>query len=139
MLCVFGTLLISVCTAGQTASAKPLIPDKFTNLHALPKGISKADLVAEMKSFTRALGVRCIHCHVGSDDLTDANFATDQKPEKVAARQMIKMTATINKKFVSQIKLPDDSMPPPSVNCWTCHRGKAKPEAPAPPATAEKK
>jgi hypothetical protein len=132
------TILITVLTGSVFAQA-PRIPDKFTNLQVLPKDITKQDLIATMKIFTRPLGVRCMHCHDVNDQITEGDLATDNKPEKAVARTMIKMTAELNDKYVSQVKLPDNPAPK-TVNCWTCHRGQAKPESgPPPPApkTAE--
>jgi hypothetical protein len=103
-------------------------------VHVLPKNIAKDDLVSTMKVFARSLHVRCSHCHDANDDLSHANFASDVKPEKAVARPMIKMTSDLNKKYVSRVKLPDDPAPKP-VNCWTCHRGREKPETGPPPPT----
>jgi hypothetical protein len=114
----------------------PKIPDKFTNLQVLPKDITKQDLISTMKLFTRSLGVRCMHCHDVNDQITEGELSSDKKPEKAVARTMMNMTAELNTKYVSQVKLPDDPAPKP-VNCWTCHRGQVKPELGPPPPAAK--
>ena len=77
-----------------------------------------------MRSFTRGLGVKCGHCHVqtATDPEPDFDFPSDAKPEKAAARIMIRMTRTINADYVS--KVPEMYT---TVSCWTCHRGETRP------------
>lgn len=103
------------------------IPDKFTNLQVLPKDISKSSLVDVMKSFTGALGVRCIHCHLGEEGqpLTTFDFASDLKTAKQKARIMMNMTADINGKYLSALTEFKDNVL--IVKCVTCHRGATQP------------
>jgi hypothetical protein len=64
-----------------------------------------------------SLGVGCEHCHLNP-------FASDEKPAKKRAREMMRMVQAIN-----QQNFPDQ---PNRVTCMTCHRGSTKPErAPA--------
>jgi len=86
-----------------------------------------------MKEFTQALGVRCEFCHVGEgNDLTQFDFASDDKRQKRNARVMLKMMSDINFKY-----LPDIPEPRPAgtniVSCYTCHRGEKKPLIVRPP------
>ena len=122
LLCLFFTV---------SALAQQL-PDKFTNLKVLPKDIGKADLINRMKGFTRALGVRCTACHVGEEgkEFYGYDFPSDDKLTKQNARLMILMVNEINEKTVSKLQM---ELPPPTVTCWTCHRGKREPETKAPP------
>ena len=117
--------LVAVLLLAGAASARTAqLPSKFTNLQVLPKDISGADLVNMMKGFTRALGVRCEHCHVGEgDDLTKFDFPADTKPTKVTARKMLTMTATLND-AVKDIGEPSKT---PKITCFTCHQGAVKP------------
>lgn len=108
------------------APASAQIPDKFENLKVLPKEITKAELVPMMRGFTSALGVRCNYCHVGPDNLRDMNFATDEKPEKVAAREMMKMVTKINNDFLANVKTSRATRV--TVECATCHHGVAVPQ-----------
>lgn len=102
------------------------IPQKFTNLQVLPKNISGSDLVATMKGFTSALGVRCEHCHVGEgNDLSKFDFASDAKPTKKAARTMVHMVEHINTEHLKGI---GDPARQPKVTCFTCHRGAKIPD-----------
>ncbi|MEJ0082894.1 MAG: c-type cytochrome [Puia sp.] len=54
-----------------------------------------------MDHFKAALGVKCSFCHAPSKDTAQKwpDFASDDKPEKLIARKMMKMTSKINKKF----------------------------------------
>lgn len=85
----------------------------FKHLEVLPKNIAKDKLKAIMKAQAKALGVECDHCH----DMPDAD--KDTKNKKIA-REMMRMTAEINAKFIKS-----DEM----VTCDTCHRGKEKPDS----------
>ena len=104
------------------------IPDTYTNLKVLPKDIKKPELVKIMRGFSGDLGVRCAHCHTAQnpEDLSTFNWASDQKPTKLVARDMMQMAADINKTLDKQFgeKHPDHL----SVTCFTCHHGNEKPE-----------
>ena len=69
--------------------------------------------------FSRSLGVRCSYCHVIGE------WAKDDKPEKDVAREMLRMTASINRDFLPNIKNLKSEHP--QVTCATCHRGQEKP------------
>ena len=104
---------------------------KPTNLQVLPKDISSEDLMATMHHFTGDLGVHCTFCHAVNDQTHRPDFASDAKPEKAAARVMIRMTAEIDGKYLAE--LPDHGQMQ-KVGCGTCHRGQSTPAAftPAP-------
>jgi tetratricopeptide (TPR) repeat protein len=109
-------------------SAGAQIPNTFTNLQVLPKDISRAELVSTMRDIAGALGVRCAHCHVGPDNLQGMNFATDERPVKVAARTMLQMVRSINTDFMT--KVPAGEAARQQVTCFTCHRRSTKPPLP---------
>ena len=107
----------------MTATAQ--IPAQFTNLTVLPKNVTQEQLVGLMKTFTNNLGVRCEHCHVGQgNDLSQFDFASDARPAKATARQMLALVSSINNAL-------NQSMGPGSdgarVTCFTCHRGSRTP------------
>ena len=78
-------------------------------------GLSEGDLHWAMNEMRASLGTHCDYCHVikGKWD-----FASDEKPEKNRARDMIKMVADINRTTFGGHEV---------VSCWTCHRGSIKP------------
>src|SRR5258708_4915731 len=97
--------------------------EKFTNLKVLPKDISPAELRGMMNGFTRALGVRCIYCHVGQEGkpFQHDDFAKDDKLTKTKARAMLAMVHDINENYLA--KIDSRAEPPVKVECFTCHRG----------------
>jgi tetratricopeptide (TPR) repeat protein len=102
-------------------------PDSFVNLKVLPTDIPQRELVDLMASFTRALGVRCTHCHVGTEGqpLSAYDFPADDKLAKRQARAMLEMVRGINNQYLS--KLGQRADPPVKVECITCHRGTTQP------------
>lgn len=84
------------------------------------KGWSTAQIYGFMVSqVSGGLKVNCQYCHNVN------NFAADENPFKVKARQMMLMAADINGNFVS--KLPA-SVGGYQVTCATCHNGQPKNE-----------
>jgi hypothetical protein len=85
------------------------------------KGVPAARVLGAMNAFSNALGVTCRKCH----DVQ--NWASDDKHEKTAARNMMRMTGDINEKYLKGMAgLDDDDA---HIGCGTCHRGHAHPES----------
>ena len=98
------------------------------NLKVLPKDISNADLDSIMETYSKQLNVSCDFCHANSKtNPQDLDLASDDKPEKEITRQMMRMTAAINKDFFDYtiIYKAGETM---AVNCYTCHDGFPRPE-----------
>lgn len=118
------TLTSSGLFADRVSDQNP-IPENFTNLQVLPVGTDRGALVATMRNFAIGLGVRCEHCHVGEgNDLSQFDFASDNKATKGVARQMLRMAMAINGTHLEGIGDPSEA---PKVTCFTCHRGELKP------------
>jgi tetratricopeptide (TPR) repeat protein len=117
---VLGSLVLGI----DPGSAQ--IPDTFTNLKVLPKDTPKNKLVANMRGFASALGVRCNHCHVGEDPNTLQNydFASDEKETKRVARAMLQMVNEINTRLLPATGREHLE----EVGCVTCHHGVQEPE-----------
>jgi len=94
-------------------SSQP-VEKQFQNIQVLT-GRLASELPAIMAGFTRALGVKCVQCHV------PGQFELDEKPDKQIARKMLAMTAKTN---------AENFAAGSAVTCWTCHRGALKPESP---------
>ena len=125
---VAGTL-VALVVLGIAASA-PADPT-YKNLKILPKNITHEELDSVMHQFNSSLGVKCNFCHASQKDNSHKlDFASDEKGEKNVARDMMRMTTRINKKFFKYKK--DDQHPIPPVGCMTCHHGDPHPEATAP-------
>jgi outer membrane lipoprotein-sorting protein len=87
------------------------------------KGVPASRLMQGMERISQFLGVECNHCHVPNE------FEKDDKPAKQTARKMFQMVRTINTTLNTN-----------RVTCYTCHRGRLKPESMPPlPANAQPK
>lgn len=125
--CGLLALLVASCLTLPAAAQRWEWPENPENLKVLPEDIAPEQLRAVMTGFTGALGVRCHHCHVGEEGqpFTEWDFASDEKPEKDIARDMMRMVSDINGEYLADIEdLPED---PVQVRCVTCHRGVPRP------------
>ena len=95
------------------------------NLEFYPTNMTRGEIIAEMRHFSFALGVRCEHCHTRNENGRGLDFASDANPNKEKARVMLFMTDAINTQFLPELADRDD--PPVEITCKTCHRGTAKP------------
>ncbi len=87
--------------------------ETFKNLKVLGD-VPGERFAAAMQSMRVNLGMECVACHV----IAPKNFPSDEKKEKRRAREMISMTAEIDRRtFGNQAR----------VTCWTCHRGDEEP------------
>lgn len=88
--------------------------EKFSNLKVLPKNTTPDQLKAVMHDFNASLGVKCGFCHAPSkDDPKKMDFASDENKHKNVARDMMKMTAKINKKYFHKNNKEGRSRPSP--------------------------
>jgi tetratricopeptide (TPR) repeat protein len=101
-------------------------PEKPKNLQVFPKDWSGTRLRPVMIGFTRALGVRCSHCHKGEEGkpLSTYDFASDENPNKDRAREMYRMLGDITD-HLKKIKPSGDK--PVNMWCHTCHHGRPRP------------
>jgi hypothetical protein len=131
-IAVLAVLAILGCTSSQQP-APNAAQRQFKNLQVLPKDISRDQLMATMRGFTRGLGVRCNHCHVVATTTPkeELDFPADAKEEKRNARTMLRMVMDINRNWL--VRVDPKNAGEQLVTCWTCHRGKPEPEAPPPP------
>ena len=101
-------------------------PEKPQNIQVLSKELTGRRLGDTMRGFTRALGVRCTHCHVGveGESLSTYDFPSDKNPNKDRAREMLRMLDDV-KKHLMKIEPSGDRRV--HVFCATCHRGISRP------------
>ncbi len=91
-----------------------------------------SQFIPVMNYFAVSMGRRCNYCHVNNNGQWD--YASDAKPEKNTAREMIKLVFDTNKNLQG-LKLDP-------IACYTCHRGRNSPQStitlplamPSPPA-----
>jgi thioredoxin-related protein len=124
------TSLLLLIIVGTAATRPPEDEERFTNLKVLPKKISSEQMESIMYIIGRQLGVNCIYCHVPKKNVFPKrmDFASDEKPEKKIAREMLRMNIKINKKYFAQDTW--QAIQRPKMWCRTCHRG-----FPVPPGT----
>ncbi len=118
-LCLFALIITGI------AATKPADDDgHYTNLKVLPKKISSDEIERIMYAIERQLGVSCVYCHATKKDVFPkrVDFASDEKPEKKIAREMLKMTIKINKKYFGA-ESNSAAISKPKIWCKTCHRG----------------
>jgi hypothetical protein len=121
-------LFITVGIAATTPlQAKP----DWKNLKVIPKKIDDDQMERVMYKYTRALGVTCVYCHPPTKPgivPQDVDFASEENPKKLIARDMMRMTDKINRKY---FKYNNDysfaTYQSGPVSCNTCHRGLRKP------------
>ncbi|HJP90996.1 MAG TPA: c-type cytochrome [Pyrinomonadaceae bacterium] len=120
-------------------ATKPQSPQEKTveqvekNIKVLT-GMPQSQLIPVMNFFAASMGRRCNFCHVNNQGQWD--YASDAKPEKTTAREMVKLVMDINK-TTERLKLDP-------VSCYTCHRGRTSPQSipalplplPSPPPNA---
>jgi photosynthetic reaction center cytochrome c subunit len=99
---IFATALLH----GQTTEPKTA-EQVFKNITEL-KGTPADQLVPAMSFIAASLGVECNFCHV------EGKMELDDKEAKKTARQMIAMTAAINKNSFGGKR---------EVTCYSCHHG----------------
>ncbi len=121
-----GVLFLSGYAIAQAQQAKSPFSDP-KNLKVLPKDISSGELREIMRGFSFATGIRCSGCHVAEPGapLSEWDFSLDEKKQKRIARDMLKMTAIINRHVtdIEGVKASDAV----AVRCMTCHRGQNRP------------
>src|SRR5881296_2434385 len=92
-----------------------------TNLQVLPKDMPRPQVVATMQNIAAALGVQCNYCHVMEGRGGRNDMASDEKPTKKTARQMMILSREIGEKLPAAVGKSADATT--RVGCMTCHRG----------------
>jgi hypothetical protein len=116
-LCIFSAVDLSHAVDAPKPPPVVKASQQYKNIQVL-KDLPADQLLPTMHGFSQSLGVRCGFCHAPGD------FASDAKPQKKVARQMILMARDINKR---------NKVVKGQVTCYTCHRGNEEPQN-APPA-----
>jgi hypothetical protein len=107
-----------VLTKQPDAAGEPLrkpeeaAEKRFKNLKTSLKTLPESQFIDTMRYFAWSLGKQCTFCHV------ERKFDLDDKKEKVTARKMIDMVASIDEHHFEGH---------PAVRCFTCHEGHAHP------------
>jgi Photosynthetic reaction centre cytochrome C subunit len=111
-------------------AAKPLQQEKpvYKNLKVLSKNISDDDMDYVMETFSMHLGTNCLFCHPGKQTGTEFKFdyVTDVLRNKRVARDMLRMTMKLNKKYFN-VTLTGLMNTRGIIWCKTCHQGNPVP------------
>jgi hypothetical protein len=108
--------------AGQRAGGPP----PMSNLQIIPKDTPREQVIATMQNIAGALGVQCNYCHVQEGRGGRNDMASDEKPMKKTARQMMVFARELNEKLPAVVGKPANEAT--RVGCMTCHRGVAVPK-----------
>jgi photosynthetic reaction center cytochrome c subunit len=103
---ILTTIFTAALLHGQTPDPKTA-EQVFKNITEL-KGTPADQLVPAMTFIAASLGVECTFCHV------EGKMELDEKETKKTARQMMAMTAAINKNSFGGKR---------EVTCYSCHHG----------------
>jgi hypothetical protein len=101
-------------------------PDSLVNTQVFPHSTPVTQLWGQMRNAAFGLGVECTYCHMGGAGapLAQIDFISDDKRNKLVARQMFRMVDEINRRLDSIPGRPKSLV---RVTCETCHRGVARP------------
>ena len=108
------------------AAVKQPVNEQFKNLQVLPKNITTDSLDKIMDEFTVSLGVDCKYCHYRDKKADSLIYDSDDKSEKEIARNMMRMTMDINKKYF-QFNETVTAEQVQAVTCFTCHKREPRP------------
>jgi hypothetical protein len=117
-------LVFACATALGAQPAGKFPPDSLINTQVIPHTTPVINVIGTMRNFAGDLGVRCQFCHIGREGqpLEQFDFASDEKRNKIVARQM--MLADINRRLDT---IPERGRPNVVATCATCHRGVSRP------------
>ena len=118
-------LMLTPANSRIFAGQAPAVPNKvYTPTVTVLTGLTVPQFEQEMQHFVQATGVTCNGCH-----MPKGNFASDENPRKVKAREMIGMTKALNKQFFPDHKPAEGESTLGRVSCYTCHQGDLKPKS----------
>jgi len=121
-------LVVASLSAGPALAQAPgkFPPDSLVNTKVIPHKTPVTEVLGMMRNFASDLGVRCTFCHVGKEGapIGSFDFPSDEKRNKLVARQMMLMLAEVNRRVDT---LPERPSPKLTATCGTCHRGVSRP------------
>jgi hypothetical protein len=116
-------VILAVVVGTRVAAQQP-VPGKVESPTVkVLTGLTVPQFEQEMQHFVQAVGVSCGGCH-----MPKGNFASDENPRKVRARQMIAMTKALNTQFFPSHTPAEGESVLGRVTCYTCHQGELKPK-----------
>lgn len=128
-LVTFGIVVLTLLSYAFTTNPEE---PKYKNLKILPKDITEKQMDSVMHHFSNSLGVRCNFCHMRNEEKKEWDWASDENKHKLAAREMMKMTNTLNDKYFPIGGKAKELSTQLMVSCYTCHHGSTEPTVKAP-------
>jgi hypothetical protein len=127
LFCLAGFSLLGILAAKPPREDKP----EYKNLKVLSKKISDEDMDYVMQSFSVNLGANCLFCHPGKQQGSEfsIDYVTDVLQNKRVARDMLKMTMKLNKKYFNT-PMTGLMNTRGKIWCKTCHQGSPVPILP---------
>lgn len=124
-LAIFAAVSFATHSAYAQAAGK-FPPDSLVNTKVIPHKTPVTEVLGMMRNISGDLGVRCTFCHVGKEGapIASFDFPSDEKRNKLVARQMMLMLAEVNRRVDT---LPERPSPKLTATCGTCHRGVSRP------------
>lgn len=122
LLPALGSLLLLVMFAGVSAAQPPTPALVESASVKVLTGLYAQQFQEEMNLIVQGLGASCNTCHAPR-----GNFASDEKPLKLKARQMLEMTKALNQKYFPDYKPKEGESVLGRVTCYTCHKGEQTP------------
>jgi len=128
-ICVAAVIVVLIFAAVNANAQEFRWPEEPENLQVLPEDVKGAKLGNVMRGFATSLGVRCEHCHIGEGpDLSQFDFASDEKSTKRKARLMLQMVDALNQEYLPKLtEIEEGPSPVLEVTCMTCHRTQTRP------------
>jgi Photosynthetic reaction centre cytochrome C subunit len=127
LFCLAGFSLLGILAAKLPLEDKP----EYKNLKVLSKNIRDEDMDYVMQTFSVNLGANCLFCHPGKQEGSEftIDYVTDVLQNKQIAREMLKMTMKLNKKYFNT-PLTGLMNTRGKIWCRTCHQGSPVPILP---------
>ncbi len=114
--------LVSLSLVRPTSAQAPTPAVVDSNNVKVLTGLFAQQFQEEMNLIVQGLGVSCNTCHV------PRNFASEEKPIKLKARQMLEMTKALNKQYFPDYTPKEGESVLGRVTCYTCHKGEQTPK-----------
>ena len=119
----FGVLIaVSLAFTNDSKSDEP-----WKNLKVLPQDITQKQMDSVMDHFSKSLNVSCDFCHIENKADQSMDYVTDKNKHKLVARDMMRMTDSINDRYFDLTGAKRTLNTQLMVTCFTCHNGRKEP------------
>lgn len=116
----------------DTLITRPVEKPHWKNVKVIPKNTDDDQMERIMFKMAKSLGVTCLYCHVPTRPEIfpkRVDFGSDESPAKRIARDMMRMTDKINRKYFNYTNSYDYASITDKfgIDCNSCHYGLQKP------------